>query len=86
MADDPVAKALSAAKDTLAKANKFTESAEGNATSAFAPKAIPKPKIPQAPHPSNAGYGLAAEARSAGEGITSRMQTEKQALDSLKQK
>jgi|FreactTroBogLake_1042271.scaffolds.fasta_scaffold105197_1 hypothetical protein len=41
--DDAVTKALNAAHDTLAKANRFTESVTGNSTNAFAPE---KPKLP----------------------------------------
>jgi hypothetical protein len=42
MANDPVADALAGAKDTLAKANKFTHNVTGDSTNAFAPKAEPK--------------------------------------------
>ena len=60
MANDPVTDALNSAKGTLEKANKLTESVEGNPTSTFAPKAPEPPKIPQARKPS---YGLAHQAR-----------------------
>ncbi len=60
MATDPVTAALQGAKAQLAKANRFTQSVEGNATSAFAPKKIEAPKIPQAKHEySEAPYALA---------------------------
>lgn len=74
MADDPVAKALASAKEALASANKFTASATGGADNAFADKKPTPPHIPQAKpgHPSNAGYGLASEARSAAEGIKAK--------------
>lgn len=61
MATDAVTDALNSAKDTLAKANRFTESVEGNPTSAFAPKKPEAPKIPQMHKPS---YSLAQQARS----------------------
>lgn len=60
MPNDPVTDALNSAKSTLEKANKLTESVEGNPTSTFAPKAPEPPKIPQARKPS---YGLAHQAR-----------------------
>lgn len=59
-AADSVQATLAGAKDTLAKAQKFTESAEGNPTSAFAPKKPEVPKIPQAKRPQDAPYSLAA--------------------------
>ena len=52
---------LAGAKKTLADANKFTQSVEGNATSAFAPKKPSVPKLPQS-H-SEAPYSLARELR-----------------------
>jgi len=60
MANDPVAEALKGAKDTLAKANKFTANVTGNATNAFAPKEEPK-HIGGVP-----SYQQAHEARKAG--------------------
>ena len=42
MAHDPVAEALAGAKQTLANANKFTQSVTGNATNAFAPHEFSK--------------------------------------------
>lgn len=71
MADDPVVKALASAKQVLADANKFTSSVTGGADNAFAPKEMSKPHIPQA-HPSNAGYDIAADARSAAEGLKAK--------------
>lgn len=68
MADD-VSKILSGAKDTLAKANKFTESAEGNPTSAFAPKKTPAPKIPQVHEHSEAPYALARDLRAKSDNV-----------------
>lgn len=59
-AGDHVANVLAGAKDTLARANKFTESVEGNPTSAFAPKKMAAPKIPQAHEYSHAPYHMAA--------------------------
>ena len=62
MATDPVTAALQGAKNQLAKASQFTQSVEGNATSAFAPKKIEAPKIPQAKHEySEAPYSLARD-------------------------
>jgi hypothetical protein len=52
---------LSGAKKTLADANKFTQSVEGNPTSAFAPKKIPTPNLPH--EHANAPYALARELR-----------------------
>lgn len=74
MPDDAVAKALASAKDALASANKFTQGVTGGATDAFAEKKPTSPRIPQAhpAHPSNASYGLVAEARSAAEGIKAK--------------
>jgi hypothetical protein len=78
--DDAVSKALSAAKDTLANANKFTSNVTGGADNAFAPKKMDPPKIPAAhapahpAHPTNASYSLASEARNTGEGLKARQQ------------
>lgn len=60
MPNDAVDNALKGAKETLAKANKFTQSVEGNPTSTFAPKKPEPPKVPQAKAPS---YSLAHQAR-----------------------
>lgn len=60
MPNDPVTDALNSAKSTLEKANKFTQTVEGNPTSAFAPKKPEAPKVPQARKPS---YSLASQAR-----------------------
>lgn len=60
MPNDPVTDALSGAKNTLEKANSLTETAEGNPISAFAPKVLEPPRIPQAHKPS---YSLASQAR-----------------------
>jgi hypothetical protein len=76
---------LAGAKDTLAKANKFTQSVTGNATDAFAPKHEftnapyhlargPKPKT-----------GIEAEAESAGKGIKTRMESEAAQRKALEQ-
>lgn len=81
MATNSVEKILQGAKDTLAKANKFTESVEGNPTSAFAPKKPEAPKIPQSHK--EAPYSLAHEARSAGQGIAERAKIEAEARKSL---
>lgn len=68
MPNDAVTDALNSAKNTLEKANKFTQSVEGNSTSAFAPKKPEPPKVPQA-HPSHLpGYGLARQARALASG------------------
>ncbi len=60
MATDPVTAALSSAKNQLAKASRFTQSVEGNPTSAFAPpkmmphisgiKAAPTHEYSEAPY------------------------------------
>ena len=65
MANDPVADALAGAKDTLAKANKFTQSVVGNSTNAFAPHAMPAHigGIPATHEHAAAPYGLARELR-----------------------
>jgi hypothetical protein len=51
------AKALASARETLAKGSKFTESAEGNPTSSFAPK------TQTAPETTGASYHMAHAAR-----------------------
>ena len=72
MANDPVTDALNSAKSTLEKANKLTESVEGNSTSpTFAPKKPEPPKIPQARKPS---YNLASQARALVSGFGSEAQ------------
>ena len=64
MATNSTESILQGAKDTLAKANKFTDSVVGNATNAFAPKKPEPPKVPQAPKPhTDAPYALAHELR-----------------------
>jgi hypothetical protein len=78
MANDPVQDALKGAKATLEKANKFTQSVEGNPTSAFAAKKPVTPHIPQAKKPT---YDMAAEARDAAEGIKRRQDTFQQLAD-----
>ena len=65
MPNDAVTDALKSAKDTLAKANRLTQSVEGNPTSTFAPKKIESPKVPQARKPS---YSLASQARALARG------------------
>lgn len=65
MANDPVQDALASAKNTLAKANQFTQSVEGNPTSTFAPKKPTPPRVPQAHAPS---YNLAHQARALASG------------------
>lgn len=90
MPNDPVTDALNSAKSTLEKANKFTESAEGNSTSAFAPKKPEAPKIPQAHKPS---YSLASQARAqasgygddVAKGLKARSENVKQYTDANKQ-
>lgn len=54
---------LAGAKEALGKAQKFTESVEGNPTSTFAPKKPEPPKVPQARPPKAPSYGLARQAR-----------------------
>ena len=54
---------LAGAKKTLADANKFTQNVEGTPTSAFAPKKISMPNLPQAHEHSEAPYSLARELR-----------------------
>ena len=65
MPNDAVTDALKSAKDTLAKANRFTQSVEGNPTSTFAPKKPESPKVPQAHQPS---YSIASKARALASG------------------
>lgn len=76
---------LAGAKDTLAKANRFTQSVTGNATNAFAPKhefADAPYKLARAPKPKT---GIEAEAKSAGEGIKARMESEAAQRKALEQ-
>ena len=67
MATNSVENILKGAKDTLAKANRFTENVEGNPTSSFAPKKQPshitgvKAGAPARHEYSDASYGLARE-------------------------
>lgn len=67
MATNSVENILKGAKDTLAKANKFTHSVEGDSTSSFAPKKEPshisgvKAAAPAKHEYSDAPYGLARE-------------------------
>lgn len=89
MANDPVTAALNSAKSTLEKANRFTQSVEGNPTSTFAPKAPEPPKVPQARKPS---YGLASQARALvrgygdeTKGLKARSENIKQYMDANKQ-
>lgn len=64
MATNSTESILQGAKDTLAKANKFTNSVVGNATNAFAPKKPEPPKVPQVTKPhADAPYALARELR-----------------------
>lgn len=69
---------LQGAKDTLAKANKFTNSVTGNATNAFAPKKPEPPKVPQATKPhADAPYALARELRAKRENVEQYMNSTK---------
>lgn len=52
MATNSVENILKGAKDTLAKANNFTKSAEGTPTSSFAPKSESAPESTKSPLPS----------------------------------
>lgn len=63
---------LAEAKKTLANANKFTQSVEGNPTSAFAPKKPDVPKVPKTHEYSHAPYSLVNEAEDAGKGAAAR--------------
>ena len=67
MATNSTESILQGAKDTLAKANKFTNSVTGNATNAFAPKKEPAPKVPQAHK--EAPYALARELRAKSDNV-----------------
>jgi hypothetical protein len=66
MATNSVDNILAGAKKTLANANKFTESVEGNATSHFGPKKPEAPKIPQA---HDTPYSLARELRAKSDNV-----------------
>jgi hypothetical protein len=67
MATNSVDNILAGAKKTLADANKFTESVEGNATSHFGPKKPEAPKIPQAHQ--DAPYSMARELRAKSDNV-----------------
>jgi hypothetical protein len=75
MPNDPVADALAGAKDTLAKADKFTHSVTGDSTNAFAPKAAPKhiDNVPAAkavhPSASEAPYALAHDLKAKSDNV-----------------
>ena len=82
MANDPVADALAGAKDTLANANKFTQSVVGNSTNAFAPHAmpahiggVPSYHLPHAIR--KASEAADQEAKSLGEGLKARIEQNK---------
>jgi hypothetical protein len=66
---------LQGAKDTLAKANKFTQGVTGGSTNAFAPKAEPKhiSNVPAAkavhPSASEAPYALAHDLKSKSDNV-----------------
>lgn len=79
MANDPVTEAVEGAKKQLASATKFTQNVEGNPTSAFAPKKIPAPKIPQTHQ--EAPYSLAHQAREAGESVASGLKAKKENVE-----
>lgn len=89
MPNDPVTEALNSAKSTLEKANNFTQTVEGNPTSAFAPKKPEPPKTPKAPR--RPSYSLASKARALvsgfgneAEGLKSRQQNVQQYVDANK--
>lgn len=83
MPDDSVDKALAGAKDTLAKANKFTESVTGNATNAFAPVHHEFAKASYAmPHKSRTA-DRDQEAKSLGEGLKARTEQNETARKAL---
>lgn len=65
MANDAVDKMVAGAKKTLADANAFTKSVEGDATSHYQPKAIPShiDGVPGAHEHSDASYQLGRELR-----------------------
>lgn len=70
MATNSVENILSGAKKTLANAQKFTQSVEGNPTSSFAPKKTEAPKIPQV---HNTPYSAARQLRSAGDNTVNEL-------------
>jgi len=91
MPNDAVSDALNSAKDTLAKANRFTESVEGNSTSSFAPKKPEAPHVPQARAPKAPSYSLAHQAKAlvsgfgnVAEGLKNRQENVKQYADAQK--
>ena len=67
MATNSVENILAGAKKTLADANRFTESVEGNPTSRFGPKKPEAPKIPQAHQ--EAPYSMARELRAKSDNV-----------------
>ena len=69
MATNSTESILQGAKDTLAKANKLTNSITGNATNAFAPEKPEAPKIPQTHQRADAPYALARELRAKKENV-----------------
>jgi hypothetical protein len=69
MATNSTESILQGAKDTLAKANKFTNSVTGNATDAFAPKKPEAPKVPQVHQHADAPYALARELRAKSDNV-----------------
>jgi hypothetical protein len=73
MATNSTESILAGAKDTLAKANKFTSSVTGNATDAFAPKKPEPPKVPQVHSHTDAPYALARELRSKSDNVDQYM-------------
>lgn len=91
MPNDAVSDALSSAKDALAKANKFTETVEGNPTSSFAPKKPEPPRVPQARTSKAPSYSLARQAKAlvsgygdVARGLKSRQENVKQYVDAQK--
>jgi hypothetical protein len=83
-ADDSVSKVLEGAKNTLANATKFTQSVEGNPTSAFEPKKPAAPHVPQA-H-AKPSYSMAASQRgnTVAEGLKAVRDNVQQYADSTK--
>jgi len=73
MATNSTESILQGAKDTLAKANKFTHSVTGDATNAFAPKKPEAPKVPQVHQHADAPYALARELRAKKENVDQYM-------------
>jgi hypothetical protein len=87
MATNSVENILAGAKKTLANANKFTESVEGNPTSRFGPKKPDAPKIPQAHQ--DTPYSMARQARAdtaeTGQAIKAKSDNIKEYTDASKQ-